>query len=52
MLAHPWGRDEERAGAVERQIELTAESLWNDVAARLRGALNDQTYTTWFSEVT
>jgi chromosomal replication initiator protein len=37
--------------AVERQIELTAESLWNDVAARLRGALNDQTYTTWFSEV-
>jgi chromosomal replication initiator protein len=36
---------------VERQIELTAESLWNDVAARLRGALNDQTYSTWFSEV-
>ena len=36
---------------MERQIELTAESLWNDVAARLRGALNDQTYSTWFSEV-
>jgi chromosomal replication initiator protein len=36
---------------VERQIELTAESLWNDVAARLRGALNDTTYATWFAEV-
>jgi chromosomal replication initiator protein len=36
---------------VERQIELTAESLWNDVAARLRGALNETTYTTWFAEV-
>ncbi|HEV2590429.1 MAG TPA: chromosomal replication initiator protein DnaA [Gaiellaceae bacterium] len=36
---------------MERQIELTAESLWNDVAARLRGALNETTYSTWFSEV-
>ena len=36
---------------MERQIELTAESLWNDVAARLRGALNDNTYRTWFGEV-
>jgi chromosomal replication initiator protein len=36
---------------VERQIELTAESLWNDVAARLRGALNETTYTTWFADV-
>jgi chromosomal replication initiator protein len=37
---------------VERQIELTAESLWNDVAARLREALNDTTFQTWFGEVT
>jgi chromosomal replication initiator protein len=36
---------------VERQIELTAESLWNDVAARLREALNDTTFQTWFGEV-
>jgi chromosomal replication initiator protein len=36
---------------VERQIELTAESLWNDVAARLRDALNDTTFQTWFGEV-
>jgi len=36
---------------VERQTELTAESLWNDVSARLREALNDTTYSTWFGEV-
>jgi chromosomal replication initiator protein len=36
---------------VERQIELAAEELWNDVSARLREALNDTTYTTWFGEV-
>jgi chromosomal replication initiator protein len=35
---------------VERQIELTAESLWSEVAGRLRGALNDTTYGTWFGE--
>ena len=29
---------------MERQIELTAEDLWNDVSARLREALNDTTY--------
>jgi chromosomal replication initiator protein len=34
---------------VEGQIELTAESLWNDVSGRLRGALNDTTYGTWFA---
>jgi chromosomal replication initiator protein len=36
---------------VEREIELTAEDLWNDVSARLREALNDTTYSTWFGEV-
>jgi chromosomal replication initiator protein len=36
---------------VERQTELTAESLWDDVSARLREALNDTTYSTWFNEV-
>src|SRR3954468_15537780 len=35
---------------VEPQIELTAESLWSEVAGRLRGALNDTTYGTWFGE--
>jgi chromosomal replication initiator protein len=36
---------------VEQDIELTAEDLWNDVSARLRDALNDTTYSTWFGEV-
>ncbi len=31
--------------------ELTPGSLWNEVAGRLRGALNDATYRTWFGEV-
>jgi chromosomal replication initiator protein len=36
---------------VERQIVLTAASLWDDVSGRLRGALNDTTFQTWFGEV-
>jgi chromosomal replication initiator protein len=35
---------------VNRQIELTAESLWAEVAGRLRGALNETTFRTWFAE--
>ena len=36
------------AGAgVDHPIELTAESLWDDVAARLRGALNETTFQTF-----
>jgi chromosomal replication initiator protein len=35
---------------VERPIELTAETLWNEVAGRLKGALNETTYRTWFAE--
>lgn len=35
---------------MERQVELTAQSLWRDVAARLREALNETTYQTWFGE--
>jgi chromosomal replication initiator protein len=34
---------------VEREIELTAASLWTEVAGRLKGALNDTTYRTWFA---
>ncbi len=36
---------------VEHQIELTAAGLWSDVSSRLRGALNETTYSTWFGEV-
>ena len=35
---------------MEHQIELTAESLWQEVAGRLRGSLNETTYGTWFGE--
>jgi chromosomal replication initiator protein len=36
---------------VEHQIELTAEGLWSEISRRLREALNDATYGTWFGEV-
>src|SRR3954462_2977978 len=49
MLAAPQAR-EEWYGGVERPIELTAESLWNEVDGRLKGALNETTYRTWFAE--
>jgi chromosomal replication initiator protein len=35
---------------VERPIELTAENLWGEVSGRLKGALNETTYQTWFAE--
>jgi chromosomal replication initiator protein len=35
---------------VEHPIELTAESLWNDVSSRLKEALNETTYGTWFGD--
>jgi chromosomal replication initiator protein len=37
---------------VQRTSELTADALWSEVSARLRDALNDATYTTWFSQAT
>lgn len=36
---------------MEQPIELTAETLWTEVSGRLKGALNDSTYRTWFGEV-
>jgi chromosomal replication initiator protein len=35
---------------VEHQIELTAESLWDEVSGRLRGALNEATFRSWFGD--
>jgi chromosomal replication initiator protein len=49
MLA-PFPSRRSGSGGVERPIELTAESLWNEVAGRLKGALNETTYRTWFAE--
>jgi chromosomal replication initiator protein len=45
----PRGGEEWYSG-VDRPIELTAETLWNEVAGRLKGALNETTYRTWFAE--
>jgi chromosomal replication initiator protein len=52
MLLSSPSRELERSGrsGVERPIELTAETLWNEVAGRLKGALNETTYRTWFAE--
>ena len=36
------------AGLVERGQLLTAEDLWTAISDRLRGALNDTTFNTWF----
>ena len=44
--------NEEYHGSVEHPGDLTAESLWQDVSARLRGALNDTTFRNWFGEAT
>ncbi len=49
MLAPPRAGEEWYRG-VDRPIELTAESLWNEVAGRLTAALNETTYRTWFAE--
>jgi chromosomal replication initiator protein len=35
---------------LECLIELTAASLWDEVCERLRGALNDTTFQTWFAD--
>ncbi len=37
---------------MESGVELTAETLWSDVAGRLRETLNDTTFQTWFGGVT
>ena len=35
---------------MDHDIEPTAERLWDDVSGRLREALNETTYTTWFGD--
>ena len=36
---------------MERPIELTADGVWNEISGRLREALNENTFSTWFSQV-
>ncbi|HVD66640.1 MAG TPA: chromosomal replication initiator protein DnaA [Gaiellaceae bacterium] len=35
---------------MQRPVELSAESLWTEVTTRLRDALNESTFTTWFTD--
>jgi len=35
---------------VQRASELSADALWGEISSRLRDALNDATYTTWFAD--
>jgi chromosomal replication initiator protein len=51
MLALLSSRVKERSGGVEKPIELTAEGVWNEVSGRLREALNEKTFATWFAQV-
>jgi chromosomal replication initiator protein len=51
MLAVLFGRAKERPARVEKPIELTAEGVWNEVSGRLREALNENTFSTWFDQV-
>jgi chromosomal replication initiator protein len=41
----------ERRDRVEKPIELTAEGVWNEISGRLREALNENTFSTWFGQV-
>ncbi len=36
---------------MERQVELTAQSVWSDASEGLRDALSEQTFQSWFGEV-
>ena len=35
---------------MEPPTQLTADALWDEVSSRLKEALNEQTYSTWFGE--
>src|SRR4249919_4276520 len=50
MLATP-SPDRGVRPALARQQELTADSLWTEVSDRLKGALNETTFGTWFGDV-
>ena len=49
MLA-PSLRPEPARGRVEHTTEPTAENLWESIAGRLREALTETTYETWFGQ--
>ena len=51
MLATPSPESRRARGVVAPQQELTADTLWTEVSDRLKGALNDTTFGTWFGDV-
>jgi len=51
MLALLFRTSKERPGGVERPIELTAEGVWNEISGRLREAMSESTFATWFDQV-
>jgi chromosomal replication initiator protein len=51
MLAPPPPEPRRASGVVPRQQEMTAETLWTEVSGRLKGALNETTFGTWFGDV-
>ncbi len=50
MLAPSFDPREEPSRRCGAPNELTPEGLWEEVAGRLRGALNEATFGTWFAE--
>jgi chromosomal replication initiator protein len=51
LLSPPPEPTEGATTGVEHGNDLTADTLWGDVAARLRASLNEKTYGNWFGEV-
>jgi chromosomal replication initiator protein len=51
MLALLFILEQGASRRVEQPIELTAEGVWEEVSSRLKGALNENTYRNWFSQV-
>jgi chromosomal replication initiator protein len=50
MIAPSRSLAEGAQAGVQRPVELSAESLWTEVSNRLRDALNESTFTTWFTD--
>jgi chromosomal replication initiator protein len=51
MIALPRTRGRGELARVEQASELTDASVWSEISDRLRGSLTDQTFVTWFGDV-
>jgi chromosomal replication initiator protein len=50
MLAHAFPGERDGDGRVEQALGMTSDGLWTEVAGRLKSALNESAYRTWFGE--